>query len=71
MIFSETLIPLAFSIFHEKSDVIFNRVSLVYHCSKSDYTDLGSINVDSDRLQLHDIIVYGLMCFNSGPLILD
>ena len=51
--------------------MIFNRVSLVYHCSKSDYTDLGSINVDSDRLQLHDIIVYGLMCFNSGPLILD
>lgn len=47
---------LAFLFFREKSDVISNRVSLVYYCSTSDDTDLGSISVHCDQLQLQDIV---------------
>ena len=55
-IFQNTNYLLAFLVFHEKSDVISNRVSLVYHCSTSEDTDLGSISVHCDQLQLHDIV---------------
>ena len=62
--FQDTDNHLAFLVFREKSDVNFNRVSLVYHCSTSDDTDLGSISVHCDRLKLHDIVL-DFKCFNS------
>ena len=55
-IFQNTNYLLAFLFFHEKADVISNRVSLAYHCSTSEDTDLGSISVHCDQLQLHDIV---------------